>query len=460
MSNSRNTAKKSSCKDKETVFWTPPQSLVISENSSPKVTPKAIREWLMSLRLDSPASRSVSQESSREKMTQEICGLPQKNVLASYDHSTHCWRTSQVCLLTGIQDEFSETWPKWGTMRTGELSERITPGHLTSGIDSGSSARWATPAAQDSVGSHGGGQGRSLRTDISNWKKGMWPTPQARDYRSGDQIDGIRAERKREQGWSPGLNDVVKWPTPAARDSKGANSLKHCMETGTGRKHMDQLANFVAHGTEEKPQGQLNPAWVETYLMAWPCGWSNLKPLKKEVFNAWKKIFWKFDGTQKSQEDFQSNDVFGLRLCDRPNQTPHRQKPLQQQKRKCSDIMPPMSQQASCCRALEGSTKNKNMLVLWEDIQIQEAEGKGVFSFLRSEVSVAEQEQRFYTESKGKREAIRFKKMDWMQDPADTGKIPRVAQKIPNRISRLKALGNGQVPACVVLAWRILNAID
>tara|TARA_R100001591_G_scaffold25392_1_gene35431 strand:- start:353 stop:976 length:624 start_codon:yes stop_codon:yes gene_type:complete len=37
---------------------------------------------------------------------------------------------------------------------------------------------WATPAAADAVGSTGGGQGKSLRTDVK-----MWPTPTARDYK-------------------------------------------------------------------------------------------------------------------------------------------------------------------------------------------------------------------------------------------------------------------------------------
>lgn len=36
--------------------------------------------------------------------------------------------------------------------------------------------------------------------------------------------------------------------------------------------------------------------------------------------------------------------------------------------------------------------------------------------------------------------------------------IGRVKNKIPARTNRLKAIGNGQVPAVVGLAWEILNA--
>jgi len=44
----------------------------------------------------------------------------------------------------------------------------------------------------------------------------------------------------------------------------------------------------------------------------------------------------------------------------------------------------------------------------------------------------------------------------WQQDPADTGKIPRIGTGIPNRAARLKAIGNGQVPQCAALAWTTL----
>lgn len=37
--------------------------------------------------------------------------------------------------------------------------------------------------------------------------------------------------------------------------------------------------------------------------------------------------------------------------------------------------------------------------------------------------------------------------------------VPRVAKGVKNRVARLKALGNGQVPACMVQAWQVLNRI-
>ncbi len=37
------------------------------------------------------------------------------------------------------------------------------------------------------------------------------------------------------------------------------------------------------------------------------------------------------------------------------------------------------------------------------------------------------------------------------------GPIPRIATGVKDRVNRLKALGNGQVPQCMELAWRILS---
>lgn len=42
----------------------------------------------------------------------------------------------------------------------------------------------------------------------------------------------------------------------------------------------------------------------------------------------------------------------------------------------------------------------------------------------------------------------------WREEPA----IPRVAKGVKDRVNRLKCLGNGQVPQCAALAWRVLTS--
>jgi len=68
-----------------------------------------------------------------------------------------------------------------------------------------------------------------------------WPTPCQQDGPKGGPNQGTDR--------LPGAADLSNWATPAARDSKGANSELHVTETGTGRMHMDQLANQAVHLT-------------------------------------------------------------------------------------------------------------------------------------------------------------------------------------------------------------------
>lgn len=147
----------------------------------------------------------------------------------------------------------------------------------------------------------------NLREQVDERVMQLWPTPQARDYRSADDPDSPRVARKAEQGWSPNLNDAVKlWPTPRAsdgehggpnqRDSKGNFALSGAVHHaalwpiprtqglcgGTGsfesmRKYEE--AGYIS--TEERKQmtagngGQLNPDWVEC-LMGFPIGWTDI----------------------------------------------------------------------------------------------------------------------------------------------------------------------------------------
>lgn len=100
-------------------------------------------------------------------------------------------------------------------------------------------AGWPTPMTADTRRRGGNLGGNPMLVDAAE----SWPTPRTKT--SGRDSGSARREA---QGPNPGLLDAAAdWPTPAARDSKGENSAEHCLVTGTGRKHMDQLPNFVAH---------------------------------------------------------------------------------------------------------------------------------------------------------------------------------------------------------------------
>lgn len=89
---------------------------------------------------------------------------------AKYDPELFAWRTRQHSLLGGLE-EFSATWPEWGTMRDGECWALKTPEAIMRGEGSGS---LPTPTATEWKGGTTAPQKRNglLRThQLRHWCK-------------------------------------------------------------------------------------------------------------------------------------------------------------------------------------------------------------------------------------------------------------------------------------------------
>lgn len=134
---------------------------------------------------------------------------------------------------------------------------------------------------------------------------GLWPTPAASVPNLGERPETwlARAERlkaKHNNGNGAGMPlsiAVQMWPTPRSTDGshggrvtpkKGRNGgnlveavAKATFPTGKGRKPNNHTAQLP-----EVAGGTLNPEWVE-WLMAWPIGWSGLKPLATDRYRRW-----------------------------------------------------------------------------------------------------------------------------------------------------------------------------
>ena len=63
-------------------------------------------------------------------------GWKLRGSFAKYDRGSRSWRTRQ-CSLLEDSTEFSETWPRWGSMRSGECLARQPPDWLTAETESG-----------------------------------------------------------------------------------------------------------------------------------------------------------------------------------------------------------------------------------------------------------------------------------------------------------------------------------
>jgi hypothetical protein len=157
---------------------------------------------------DSHASLSALPDDDSENQTPAGSGRISHDSFARYNRDGRYWKTPQDSFLPGW-DQFSETWPKAGTMQNGVCYRQ---------------PNW--------------------ERRISVIESGLWPTPQSRDYRSGEGHRWLDRENR-----SRNLNDAVAYSmnykmTPDSQPIKGG--------------------------------GQLNPQWVE-WLMGYPIGWTDLE---------------------------------------------------------------------------------------------------------------------------------------------------------------------------------------
>ena len=104
---------------------------------------------------DFPVRTSASQETQPDSTANALdSGVSSPASFAKWDRVSCGWKTHQLSLLGGLTP-YSETWPRWGTMRNGESSERMTPELGTSENGSG---LLPTPTTQDSENNGGPSQ--------------------------------------------------------------------------------------------------------------------------------------------------------------------------------------------------------------------------------------------------------------------------------------------------------------
>lgn len=165
-----------------------------------------------------------------------------------------CSLKTAPCLSRADLTWFSQTLHKWGTMRAGVLYPQVTSVPHTSASVYG--FMLPTPVASDATSGAVLGKNDTYYTTSTGMPR--------------------KVNQKGTDG-SVGLGRLVQmWPTPCARDGKGARG---------NSKPRDSLDYAVERGVTKKktypvppPTGQLNPQFVE-WLMGWPTGWTDLKPL-------------------------------------------------------------------------------------------------------------------------------------------------------------------------------------
>lgn len=175
----------------------------------------------------SPASLSALQVSEKAAATHDGSG-PRCVEFARYSGHDGCWlKTCLGCsqlMLDGSSEKWSETWPRSGIALNG-IAYRQQP--LVPRISGIGSLLWRTPAASETTG------GAAI------------------------------VEDRMSQGHAVSLSDQVrKWPTPSARDWRSGKASIETMERN-------------ARPLNEQVGGTLNPTWVE-WLQGFPLGWTEV----------------------------------------------------------------------------------------------------------------------------------------------------------------------------------------
>jgi len=156
------------------------------------------REKSMSSQVDFPVRTLAPQEKAQDLTEKgQDSGEKWQGSFTKYNPDSCSWKTHQCSFLEDL-DEFSETWPRWGSMRTGEC--------------------YQLPM---------------LEQNINEKEYGLWPTP----------------------------------TTPSGGGNcGGSGAYKNAIKNGTHIPH------------------SINPSLYE-WLMGWPIGWTDLKPLETDKFH-------------------------------------------------------------------------------------------------------------------------------------------------------------------------------
>jgi len=165
-------------------------------------------------------------------------GASSRVSLAKYDPESSSWKMSQT-LLFEDSDASLETFARSGTMRSGKLYQRKTPVRLTCASDSSSSLPTPTASHYGTRNNGRRGDGTEFKTKGSPSlatmaKRGMLPTPTARDWKDG---------------------------TAKSCENVPVNAL------------LGRAVHHLPNATPS-PGGKLNPRWVQ-WLMGFPAAWLN-----------------------------------------------------------------------------------------------------------------------------------------------------------------------------------------
>jgi len=156
-------------------------------------------------------------------------------------------------------------------VRTSQQQERVQ-GSTANGQDSGST--WQELSVRYDLSTSSWRTHQCLFSEDLPWSSVT--LPRWGMMRSGVLCQHPTAERP-ISGTESGL-----WPTPCASEARQGYQNRNRGKKGS----QISLSTVIQGGPADKVGGALNPTWVE-WLMGWPLGWTDLKPLEMDKFRQW-----------------------------------------------------------------------------------------------------------------------------------------------------------------------------
>lgn len=218
---------------------------------------------------DTPANHFHTQGDAKERTIRDTSGLTCSELLRKRDPLGFLERTLRDTLPLDSMKS-SMTWKQRVTKQGHSYiqlvrSKRRTKDTVSSSSDTGESL-WRTPQACNATQGPKSkefyerclvtGESSITLTDQVRHHSGMWPTPQARDWKG--------PQGRAYLGGAEDLPSMVLWPTPTSRDYKDTGD---CANVPT-----NALLGREVHPS--KAEGSLNPDWEEQALMGFPPGWT------------------------------------------------------------------------------------------------------------------------------------------------------------------------------------------
>lgn len=276
----------------------------------------------------------------------------------------------------------------------------------------------------------------------------MWPTPRVGVEKGYETVKARKGHRAAIQhNLLTAVQHSQMFPTPSARDWKDTPNMS---KTGTNpdgsiRDRTDQLRRAI-YAQEENNGGTLNPTWVEK-LMGWPAQWTNLNPIIDLEHISWIMGFCEC-------EEIRAKEV--LRMLRKTDQA----KAFQQKTGRPINLQEAQVLLSIMCEHQVSSDQ------AWILMESEEAPKKQVRVMrVGSKTSRAshrsDHKQQPPREHSDALQTLPRFLAHHGQEAWEKGSwedaIPRVTHHKASRVDRLKAIGNGQVPAVAALAWEILS---